>query len=151
MFTEKQIKLFWTHIDKLGELDCWNWTGKKTRDGYGSIHWNSKSYSSHRVSFEISTGESPDGFEIMHSCDNKSCCNPNHLRKGTHIENMQDMINKGRQAKIFPDNKGKMNYELAEKLRQDFSVIKNKRKLAIIYNISPIHVRDILSRKCWKY
>jgi hypothetical protein len=32
----------------------------------------------------------------MHTCDNPACINLEHLRAATQIENMQDMVNKGR-------------------------------------------------------
>ena len=34
----------------------------------------------------------------MHTCDNKLCVNPNHLRLGTIADNNQDMTNKRRHA-----------------------------------------------------
>lgn len=33
---------------------------------------------------------------ILHSCDNRACINPEHLRKGTAHENTQDMYDRGR-------------------------------------------------------
>ena len=36
---------------------------------------------------------------ICHRCDNPACINPKHLFKGTHNDNVQDKVNKGRQAK----------------------------------------------------
>ena len=142
MFTKKQVDLFWSHVDKSG--DCWNWTARHTRDGYGAIHWGRKAYSAHRVAYTIATNDYPDGFCIMHTCDNKSCCNPSHLIKGTHLDNMRDMIRKGRQAKSFPPYKRKMTMELAEQLRKDFLVCKNKHELSRKYGICPRHVRGIL-------
>lgn len=35
---------------------------------------------------------------IMHLCDNPICINPNHLKKGSHNDNVQDRVNKGRSA-----------------------------------------------------
>jgi len=34
----------------------------------------------------------------MHTCDNRRCCNPAHLRIGTQQDNIDDMIQKGRAA-----------------------------------------------------
>jgi hypothetical protein len=38
----------------------------------------------------------PEGFVIMHTCDNPKCVNISHLRLGTQSENVQDMHDKNR-------------------------------------------------------
>ena len=40
----------------------------------------------------------PPGKIIMHTCDNKKCVNPNHLRLGTVKDNSEDMVKKRRHA-----------------------------------------------------
>jgi hypothetical protein len=52
--------------------------------------------SAHRFSFEIHHGAIPDGLDVLHSCDNKPCVNPAHLRAGTPSENMREAYARGR-------------------------------------------------------
>jgi len=81
-------------VDKTGS--CWIWNGARKPSGYGNFYVNRKYMSAHRASYTFHFGEIPEGKVVMHSCDNPSCVNPNHLRAGSHKENVRDMINKGR-------------------------------------------------------
>jgi hypothetical protein len=77
--------------------DCWEWIGGKNNIGYGLIRDGDKMRSVHRVSYEEHSNKKiPIGLVVMHSCDNKKCVNPAHLSVGTHKDNSQDMVQKGR-------------------------------------------------------
>jgi len=54
----------------------------------------------HRLSYQIHKGEIPEGMVVMHSCDNPSCVNPDHLSIGTQSQNIKEAIAKGR--KVLP-------------------------------------------------
>lgn len=45
----------------------------------------------------------PDGKQVMHSCNNPPCCNPEHLSAGTHRDNMKHMVASDRQARKYTD------------------------------------------------
>lgn len=85
------IKLL-TNIKAAG--DCWEWQ-RSTSRGYGNIWVNGKALSTHRYTYELAHGQIPDGMFVLHSCDNKKCCNPGHLILGTHQDNMQHVRARG--------------------------------------------------------
>jgi hypothetical protein len=72
---------------------CWEWMGFIRPSGYGQVHQNKLA---HRVSWELHNGPIPNGVLVLHKCDNKSCVNPDHLFLGSHRDNTQDMMSKGR-------------------------------------------------------
>ncbi|MGR7993860.1 HNH endonuclease signature motif containing protein [Xanthobacter sp. ZOL 2024] len=74
---------------------CWLWVGHKYPNGYGAIKSFGRTISAHRFAYELYKGPIPEGMEILHSCDVKNCVNPDHLRVGTHRENMEEASARG--------------------------------------------------------
>ena len=99
--TDKDLERFWEKIDKRGVNECWLWLASVVTAGYGAFWLNNSIQGAHRVVWIIENKcEIPvDKPCILHSCNNPRCCNPKHLRIGTHQENMDDMIKDGRQAR----------------------------------------------------
>lgn len=85
------------HIDKSAGPDaCWLWTGAKSK-GYGSF-WDGEKYThAHRAMYCLIHGPLPEDVVVRHTCDNRPCCNPKHLVSGSQFDNVQDMIERGRQ------------------------------------------------------
>ena len=90
-------KIFWPRVDKKGPEDCWNWLGPITGAGYGHF-WmggrtTGKDISVHRLSWKLYNKQGvPEGLWILHKCDNRKCCNPNHLYAGTPSMNQSDRM-----------------------------------------------------------
>lgn len=82
--------------------DCLLWTGAKKGSGrnrqawYPAVGFNSKRWGGHRLMYHLFYGEFDPDLHVRHSCDNTLCMNPTHLELGTHTENMQDKIRRGR-------------------------------------------------------
>lgn len=90
---------------------CWLWERALNTAGYGSAHipWRwlrgdtRPTRTAHRLSYEAFVGPIPDhdstrGTCVLHKCDVRCCCNPDHLFLGTAKSNSEDMVAKQRQA-----------------------------------------------------
>lgn len=88
---------FWSKVDRSGS--CWLWLKAKDKDGYGKYQLNGggrqKHVRAHRYAFYLSHGKWADGL-VLHSCDNSSCVNPDHLEEGTQDRNVRDCVSRGR-------------------------------------------------------
>lgn len=83
------------------ETGCLNYRGWINTNGYGRIRIGKKSCGAHRVAYEVFIGPIPEGMLVCHKCDNRRCIEPTHLFLGTHADNTQDMLQKGRGQHMF--------------------------------------------------
>jgi len=149
---------FWKSVKKT--KTCWNWTGY-TREGYGAIGYHGKQPSVHRVSWEIHYGPIPEGLYVCHKCDNPLCVNPRHLFLGTHQDNMQDMMAKGRNGAITHPEKAprgerngmaKLTKDLVLEIRSRYAVGEiSQRALGEEYGVDQGLICGIVNRRGWKH
>lgn len=81
-------------VDTGYSTKCWIWTKTRWSNGYGRISGER----THRIAYEIVYGDIKKGRSILHKCDNKLCCRPDHLYSGTHAQNMKDYVKRGAEA-----------------------------------------------------
>lgn len=109
-------------IDVRGDDECWPWMGRRTTNkngnGYGCIGIAGETYVAHRVMYWL---EHPNTIElrapsdktvrqfVLHKCDNRICCNPQHLFLGNYDDNVKDAARKNRTARNH-GVKGTNNY-----------------------------------------
>jgi len=68
------------------EDGCWVWTGYIDEMGRGSLHIGGKYVYAHRAAYEHYVGPIIKGNQIHHTCGNKICVNPDHLRSVSRLE-----------------------------------------------------------------
>ncbi len=88
----------WAKVQRGADDECWEWQGCRY-SGYGRINIGGRHGRLYRVTrlvYFLEHGVDPGEQFVCHSCDNPSCCNPNHLWLGDDAANRADCESKGR-------------------------------------------------------
>ena len=136
---------FWSKVQIGSPDECWLWTASQ-RNGYGNLGIGGETMYSHRVAYYLTYGIDPADQLVCHTCDNRLCCNPNHLWLGAYQDNTTDMINKNRQAKGQQLPQTKLTEEQVLAIRED---VRTQRVIANDYEVSQAQVGRIKRRESW--
>ena len=117
------------------ENGCLVWQRGRNSYGYGIVYdkGNSKQFAAHRVMMQLELETDIAGHHVLHTCDNPSCINPNHLKLGSHKDNMADKKEKGRQCKGFDHGSCVVTPEQVDIILSDK---RSTRKIANMLGIS---------------
>jgi hypothetical protein len=137
----------------VGDKDaCWEWAGRRDRNGYGNIWRHGISKLAHRIAYEFAFGVKPEkGFVVMHKCDNPSCCNPNHLVLGTQAENNKDRAAKGRTKTRMLPGEAHPSAKITEDAVRDIRTGGPAKIHMDRYGVSESLVFQIRSRTIWTH
>jgi len=133
---------------RICDSGCHEWTGRLQPNGYGQVHRGGKTVYAHRAAWEVANGQLPEGAFVMHTCDNRRCVNPDHLRIGTFQDNMDDMTAKLRQAHGARNGHAKMS---AEDVRAIRAADGSHTEIAKRFGVSQPLVSMIRARRIWKH
>ena len=141
---------FWTKVNVCGVNECWEWKSFKDRDGYGRFKFDGE-ITAHRVSWKLYRGDIPDDMCVCHSCDNPSCVNPNHLFLGTTLDNIQDMVRKGRSPRMRGIRNGmsKLQPNDVHEIRRLRALKVPQKLVARMFKVSKGHVSEITRHIKW--
>lgn len=137
---------FLAKVQKM-ESGCHEWQGCLMPNGYGQFSYQGKPHYAHRIAYLLHHGSIPEGAYILHSCDNRKCVNPEHLWAGTFEDNMQDMVDKGRQAHGTKNSHAKLNPEQVIAIR---SQVGTHREIAECFGVTAGLISMIRSGKIWR-
>lgn len=153
--TPKHIDKFWSKINKNGTVPdhapdlgaCWEWMGGGNGKGYGQMRVNYRQVATHKIAWELTNGEIPPGLWLLHKCDNRACCNPDHLLLGTVKDNTTDMIEKGRRHTGLGLPRHHVTADEVETIRARHASGTKKAVLAREFNVSHNTISNIVNRR----
>jgi hypothetical protein len=109
---------FLSKLDTDSSPPCWLWTAALASSGYGAFWNGSRMVRAHRFAYELAYGPIPAGHVVLHKCDNRACCWHVHLQAGTHRDNVDDKIQKGRHPSGERSPTAKLTNEQADEIRR---------------------------------
>lgn len=126
---------------------CLEYQGCVQSNGYARATVRGKTDHAHRHVYRLSRGtEIPHRMDVCHSCDNRSCINPDHLFLGTRKDNMQDAVSKGRQAKGFDLPQTKISAFVESEIVEMAKAGAQYKDIAAAFGISRQHAGYIAIR-----
>lgn len=152
--TRTREERFWEKVDEGAPDECWEWTARRHKQGYGLLsEWDGSRRSrllAHRVSWEIANGPIPAGLCVLHRCDNPPCVNPRHLFLGTQVDNNLDRHLKGRTACGENAPRARLSAEDVREIRRRCSAGESRQAVGKEFGICHRHVGSIVRRELWR-
>ncbi len=94
--TERRKTIFEKIMSRVkinSDSGCWEWQGPTSGTGrgggYGRMSLDGQTVAVHIVMFCNFFGFIPGKKQIDHKCNNRICCNPDHLEMVTHLQNQK--------------------------------------------------------------
>jgi hypothetical protein len=143
-----ELDRFWAKIQRGAPTECWPWITPTTVREYGVTSWRGRQRLAHRIAMALTDGLWDSRLEVCHTCDNPSCCNPAHLWRGTHRDNMVDMQRKGRSTPGEDNHRSRVTNEIVRAIRKSTA---DYDMLAKQYGVCRGTIYSIQKRLTWKH
>jgi hypothetical protein len=115
----------------------------KPRTGHG--------IAAHRMSWELHRGAIPAGLCVLHHCDVRACVNPAHLFLGTHLDNSDDKVAKGRQARGDTSGKRKLTERKVSRIKARLLSGEGPAVLAREAGVTSSTISAIATGRTWRH
>lgn len=132
MTIHNYIKAVEERCEKDEETGCWNWTRATHVQGYAFMRHRGAMKTVQRImALELQLFPNIDFYSrITTSCDNKLCCNPDHIIALTHTQVMEKRYlkygNGGRMEGIETEVRDEYNHMKANKIPRTINILAEK-------------------------
>lgn len=116
------------------------------QNGRPQMGWEGRKVSTVHYAFFLLHGRKARG-QLNHTCHDKTCWNPHHVYEGSQQQNMEDMVDAGRN--VMPKN-ARLTFEQADEIRSRFAAGDPGVALATEFGVTPSTISNIVQNKIYK-
>lgn len=142
------------------EDDCWVWTNGVSAEGYPAMAIAELSQSPiyvRRLVYVVAVGPLHARRRVYSTCENRLCCNPDHLRAGTEAEIARTAYRMERQARGVAHSMAiragkrswKLDQEKAAEIRRLRAAGVPREEVARLFGLNVSMVSAITSGRAW--
>lgn len=118
------------------------------RNGYPVARVNDRVWAVHRKIYVAIHGPLSSDVVVRHTCDDRECCNPEHLVAGTHAQNVADRVARSRSAIGRAHGKAKLTERNVIDIRASSD---STCMLARRFGVNHKTIADVRNRVHWKH
>ena len=140
---------FWSKVERRGLDDCWRWQGPYLPSGYGAFWFGHNNVTAQRAAYALLVGTIPAGAVVRHSCDHKWCVNPRHLSIGTQAQNIQDKIDRNRQARGETHGNSTRTEDMVRRIKEAYALGRRQTSIAFCAGVDRGFVNRVVHGDSW--
>lgn len=145
---------FWANVALPDLNGCMLWLQSRATAGYGLFRLKDINVRAHRFSLTMAEGPAPKaGMDAAHSCRNRHCVAPAHLRWATRSENVADTLRDGTMVHGEAVVTAKLTERQVQEIRQRLEQKDHPSQhvLAREYGVAQSQISLVANGKSWKH
>lgn len=149
-FSDSDLRRFWSKVELPSPDGCMLWMATRYASGYGGFKAGGSMFRAHRVSLWLAEGPPPtDQHQAAHSCRDRHCVAPAHLRWATSTENQADRVPDGTTIRGERNGRAKLTWEQVTEIRARFADGAQRQQLAREYGVDWKQINRITRGEHW--
>jgi hypothetical protein len=142
---------FWSKVIPEPNTGCWLWLACIGNHGYGLFTpKHGVQLLAHRAAWEFANGRPAGDLHVLHQCDHRPCCNPDHLHLGTPADNMREASERGRTRKGASNPCAKLTEADVHAVRAGIAAGVSQSALGRRFGVSNGAIQGIADGKTWR-